>query len=119
MLVQKSCVIVAIALALSSAAAARAETRGLVRQQVVRIDDIDLASAADARRLTARLEKAAKDVCSPTDAVLVDEVECRRQALIRAVNELARRQAAADPTTQIREMTSNSSLPREGANTAP
>lgn len=119
MLLQKSCVAVAITLALSSAAAAHAETRGHVRQAAVRIDDIDPTMAADARLLSARLQKAAKDVCSPLNAVLVDdELECRREAFNRAVNDFARLQAAKF-SAQFREMTANSVLAREEGNTAP
>jgi choline dehydrogenase-like flavoprotein len=56
MLLQKSCALLALTLALSSAATARAETGGQVSQEAVRTDDLDLASDSGARRLRTHRE---------------------------------------------------------------
>jgi len=115
MLLQKTWSMLAITLAISGAGAARAETDGTARQKAVRIDDLNLVFEADARRLAARLDKAAKQVCA--DRVFLDEAECRREAVARAINDLARSQAAVDPGAHGREMESNPVLAGEGANT--
>ena len=96
MLLQKTCALLALTLALSGAATARAETGGQVPQETVRFGDLDLASEPDARHLAARIEKAAKQVCAIPDSVFLNEAECRREAVARAINALARRQLAAN-----------------------
>jgi UrcA family protein len=116
MLLQKTCSILAITLAIAGGGAARAGTDGVVSQKAVRIDDLNLVSEADARRLAVRLDKAAKQVCANSDGVSLDEAECRREAVARAINDLARLQAAADWSAPGREMTSSPVLAGEGAN---
>jgi UrcA family protein len=120
MLLKKSCALLAITLALSGAATARAETGGEISHEAVRFDDLDLASDSGARHLAARIEKAAKQVCAVPDTVFLNESECRREAIARAINTLARRQlASAAPNTLGGATKTAPGLAGEGADNRP
>jgi UrcA family protein len=99
MFLNKTCALLAITLALSGAATAHAATGGEVLQQTVRLGDLDLASEPGARDLAARIEKAAKQVCAVPDSDFLNEAKCRREAVARAMNDVARRKLAAAPNT--------------------
>jgi UrcA family protein len=99
MLLQKTCALLTITLALSAAATARAATAGELFQQTVRSGDLDLTSEPGARHLAVRLEKAAKQVCAVPDSVFLNEAECRREAVARAIHDLARGQLAGGEFT--------------------
>jgi UrcA family protein len=68
-------ILVAPALALAVSTAARAETPVQVRQEVVRYDDLNLASASGRAIFQTRLKGAAEYVCGPpADLRSFDEV---------------------------------------------
>jgi UrcA family protein len=62
-------VIVAVAVVLSAAASAQAQTYDSARQISVRYDDINVREAAGARVLLARIERAAAAVCGPAPSI--------------------------------------------------
>lgn len=69
---------------------------GSAGRQIVRSGDLDLAVGPGARRLATRLEKPAKQVRAIPGGVLLNEAECRREAVARAraMTDLARPQPA-------------------------
>jgi UrcA family protein len=72
-----------------SIGAAAADASGEVRQRVVKFGDLDLTHSAGVSVLYARLQAAARRVCSPENPLELSSVravhECERTAITRAV----------------------------------
>jgi UrcA family protein len=97
---------------------ARRDRRRTVPADRERLGDLDLTSEPGARHLAVRLEKAAKQVCAVPDSVFLNEAECRREAVARAIHDLARGQLAGGNSP--REATKAEPVPAsERANSRP
>jgi UrcA family protein len=97
MRIHRSGAILAIAFTVSAGAVAHADTsEPSGPQEVVRWDDLDLTSTTGARVLATRIDKAARKVCAETGPLaLHGDADCRREAVARAIGDLASREMAA------------------------